>query len=215
MPLIDLLQKLFSRSDSTQPSISERFMWAFRPKRKLAKPTVPVAAADQVSKAAKATPKRSVLDFVNGGPHAGVCRKVKKSDAKSILEIGVGDGSRALAVLKTLAKNRPDAHLKYIAIDLFELGDGDLTLKEFHQQVRAIDVKPTLIPMPIPQGLTRVAHTLGAVDLILVTDDQVDACDPLLARVTHDATVILKADGDSWQQIDRQSLIAGKGLEAA
>ena len=57
------------------------------------------------AKAAKASPEKpklSLLDRFSGGPHAAICRLVRKSGAKTVLEIGVGDGERALAMTAAL-----------------------------------------------------------------------------------------------------------------
>ncbi len=129
---------------------------------------------------------------------------IKKSGASSVLEVGVGDGTRATAVLSSLMKSRPDAELKYIAVDLFEMADGHVTLKDFYRLIRTIDIKPNLIPMPFRPGLTRVAYTVGAVDLLLLADPHLDAADPIVARVTNPASLILQWDGQTWQKIDRK-----------
>ena len=130
---------------------------------------------------------------------------IKKTAAGSVLEVGVGDGTRAAAVLRTLLKSRPDPAIRYIAIDQFELTDGPVTLKQFHQQIRAIGVKPSLIPMPTVQALTRVAHTFGSVDLVLLADAEIDAIDHVLARVTHPESLVLRFDGQSWQPLEQNS----------
>ena len=222
MPFVKLWNAVFGSSQptkSSKPAGSKKSRRSEGPTRKLAKPTTPIkpesAAPPQqpaqivIEPAHKATPaasrpaasKRSVFDFVSGGPHASLCKMIKKSGAKSVLEVGLGDGSRATAVLSTLAKSRPATDIKYIAIDLFEMGNAELTLKEFHQKIRTIDVKPNLIPMPCQQGLRRVAHTFGAIDVVLLATAEVDICDPLIARVTHASSLILHWDGQVWKQI--------------
>ncbi len=69
--------------------------------------------------------------------------------------------------------------------------------------------------MPSQQGLTRVAHTYGSVDLVLLAGEDVDTCDPLLGRVTHPASLIFQWDGQAWQQIQRKNLGQRGGREAA
>ena len=86
------------------------------PKRKLAKPS---------------KPSRGVLGL-GGGPHSALCKQLKRIQAASVLEIGVGDGTRAAAVLQTLQSN---SEIQYIAIDQFEMAGSELTLKHFHQQI--------------------------------------------------------------------------------
>ncbi len=236
MSLVKLWKAIFGTSQPTDsskpnPASVNQDRHSDRPKRKLAKPTKPKRSAlksqqpaqpsavkpDRVAKVAKRQPaaKRGVLDFVSGGPHASLCRMIKKSGATRILEVGVGDGTRAMAVLSTLAKSKPGAELKYIAIDLFEMGDGQLTLKEFHQQLRTINVKPHLIPMPYEQGLVRVVHTFGTVDLLLLADQDLDSCDPLIARVTDSSSLVLHFDGQNWKQIETKNPDQGGDRTAA
>ncbi len=212
MPLVKLLKSIFcgsssEKSASTSPS-RDTPAAGDRTTRKLAQPTTPrpLANPSDASPAGKpAVSKRSVFDLVSGGPHGPLCRMIKKTGAGSVLEVGVGDGTRAEAVLRTLLKSRPDPAIRYIAIDQFELAGGPVTLKQFHQQIRAIGVKPSLIPMPTVQGLTRVAHTFGSVDLVLLADAEIDAIDHVLARVTHPESLVLRFDGQTWQPLERQS----------
>ena len=42
---------------------------------------------------------------------------------------------------------------------------GEVTLKQFHQTLRAQNIRPQLFPETIDRGLMRVAHTIGTVDL--------------------------------------------------
>jgi hypothetical protein len=213
MPLVKLWNCLFGKSqptESTRPDpagdkTSQRSEAA-------ANPSVP---SDLAFNPNEAPTRRRIFDFVSGGPHASLCRMIKKSNPDAVLEVGVGDGSRATAVLSTLAKSRPAAEIRYIAIDLFEMGDQPLTLKGFHQQIRSIDVRPHLLPMPFPQGLTRVAHTFGTVDLVLLADPSLKGSDPLVARVTHPESVILQWDGQNWQQIQGKNAGPSRHQEAA
>ena len=213
MPLVKLLKSIFcgtssENSPSTSPSRDTPARAGDQTKQKLAQPTTPqpLAAPSEVSAASKpAASKRSVFDLVSGGPHGPLCRMIKKTGAGSVLEVGVGDGTRAEAVLSTLLKSRPDPAIRYIAIDQFELSDGPVTLKQFHQQIRAIGVKPSLIPLPIEQGLTRVAHTFGSVDLVLLAAGEIDAIDHVLARVTHPESLVLRFDGQTWQPLERKN----------
>jgi formylglycine-generating enzyme required for sulfatase activity len=203
MPLVKLLKSIFCRSEpenstSTSPT-------ADTTKRKLAQPTTPqpLVPRSEAAQASKPAAKRSVFDLVSGGPHGPLCRMIKKTNAASVLEVGVGDGTRAAAVLSTLLKARGEAAIRYIAIDQFELADGPITLKQFNQQIRAVGVKPSLIPLPIEQGLARVAHTFGAVDLVLLADPETGGIDHWLARVSGPQSLVLQFDGQTWHPVER------------
>ena len=60
--------------------------------------------------------------FGGGGPHGALRKLVKPLQAKTVLEISVGDGSRAIAVLETLGEAQK---VRYMAIDQFEMADID------------------------------------------------------------------------------------------
>lgn len=142
-----------------------------------------------------------------GGPHAGLCKQLKSVPASRVLEIGVDDGSRAAAVIRTLAK-KGRVDVEYLAIDQFELS-GHTELKNFHRQLRAHQIRARLFPHSIAEGLTQVSHTIGAVDLVIIAaapekwqNPQVESA---LARVCHGATVVFWLDGETWQRLDRSS----------
>ena len=168
------------------------------------------AAADpgpgqKAAPAAKQTPaSRGVLGIGRRSPHAALCKLVRPLRPVSVLEISVGDGSRAAAVLRTLAKEQPETPLRYVAIDQFELAGGPVTLKQFHQRLRQEGIRPQVFPDSVERALTRVAHTVGAVDLVLIADAsdawQTPQRQWLLDRVTHRESVILRLDGDQWRR---------------
>ena len=141
------------------------------------------------------------FNIFRGGPHAGLCKLLKSVTACSVLEISVEDGSRAIAVLERLAKTREN--VRYVAIDPFEMGSGGVTLRQFHQTLRAKNIRPQLFPGTIDRGLLRVAHTIGSVDLVLIAAPvqswQSPQVLPLLSRVSHAKTVILYLDGETWK----------------
>lgn len=135
-----------------------------------------------------------------GGPHAALCKQLKSLKPATVLEIGVGNGTRAIAMLATIEKAGEKA--RYFAIDQFEMAGGDVTLKAFHQTLRGADIRPQVLPQPIAQGLMRMAHTHGKVDLVVIgvpqSEWQTPAIEAALARVTGPETAIFFSEGDSW-----------------
>lgn len=152
--------------------------------------------------AAKSEPSASRGFGLFRGPHAGLCKSLKTVAATSLLEIGVGDGTRAVAMLETLSKQGQD--VRYLALDQFEMAGGDVTLKQFHQSLRAHDIRPQVYPQDIENGLLRIAHTIGTVDLIVIGTNlaewQTPAVTARLSRVAHKGTVILYLDGEAWRK---------------
>jgi hypothetical protein len=162
------------------------------------------------AKAAPETPTLSLLDRFGGGPHAAICKLVRKSGATTVLEIGVGNGERALAMTAALADaqsgDTSGRSVRYIAIDMFEMADGPITLKDFHKRVRGQGVQPTLVPMDVCGGLNRVSSTIGAVDMIFLAEpnEQIELpqINSLLRKISADHTLIYQLQGDQWQKLD-------------
>jgi hypothetical protein len=146
--------------------------------------------------------RRPGLALFGGGPHAGLCKLVRSVPAGSLLEISVEDGSRAVAVHRALA--RTERSVRYFAIDQFEMAEGGVSLKQFHQALRAKGIRPNLLPGSIDRGLMRIACTVGTVDLVLISDPpgvwQTPKTLRLLERVSHAETVLLYREGEAWQR---------------
>jgi hypothetical protein len=118
----------------------------------------------------------------------------------SLLEIGVGNGSR-MKRLAQLVHLTPDAErLRYIGVDEFEAttdGRPHLSLKVAHQVATQCDFKATLIPGDLKSAIPRVAHKIGASDLVII-DGGLDPNDPAssvitpwLNRIAHPTSTIL------------------------
>jgi len=184
MPLLKLWNSIRGRSTKTQ-SIDQG-----------------PAAEPRTTTKTKKSNRGSGLGIFGGGPHAGLCKRVKSVDASSVLEISVEDGSRALAVLETIEKT--NKNVRYLAIDQFEMAGGPVSLKQFHQTLRSRGFRPQLFPETIQRGLIRVAHTVGAVDLVLIAalpeTWQTPQVLPLLSRVTHQSSLVLYRDEEeTWK----------------
>jgi len=210
MSLSSLWYKFFGRScpqapaDATQPAESSGQPRAGRAK---VDPSAQRNAAGSAT--ATTTPTgRSTFSFRGRGPHAGLCKLVEKLATGSeqslrVLEIGVGDGSRAVAVLNTFAGRRPELVASYIAIDTFEMENGPIAMRDFHRLIRETGVKPQIFPMSVQAGMMRVAHTIGAVDVIVVDPDRTDQLSTLagvFAKIQHGETIVFSQDGGTWNQ---------------
>lgn len=143
--------------------------------------------------------------FGGGGSHGGLSRLVKPLTAATVLEISVGDGTRAIEILRTLGNAK---EVRYIAIDQFEMVGGEVTLKAFHKALRAEGIRPQVIPETIDRGLVRVSNTVGAVDLIVVGLEvgiwKTPETLSLLSRVSHSETVLLFEKEEAWDRFDLQ-----------
>ncbi|GAA4463797.1 hypothetical protein [Novipirellula rosea] len=175
------------------------------PKRsELAKPVAaqPAAALSAVTPAAK--PARGILGFGSRSVEPALCKLLKPLKIGSLLEVGVDDGARALAIVATVQASNPETKLRYCAIDAFEMGEGPVTLMQFHQRVRAEGVSPQIFPDSIDNGLIRVCHTIGRVDVVVIgvpTDKwQNPNTIAMLRRVCHPETIVFYSENGKWER---------------
>ena len=125
-------------------------------------------------------------------------RATRKRPISSILEVGIGDGSRCQHLIQWLQR-QPECSekLRYVAIDLFEAG-GSTSLKDFHSLITSVGAKPLPIPGDLATGLPRVAHTIGAVDLVILDSDIEQIADrgvlDFAPRIVHDNSIIIARD---------------------
>jgi hypothetical protein len=91
---------------------------------------------------------------------------------------------------------------KAIVIDEFEMGGGQVKMRDYHRQLAGLTIRPVLFPEPVGRGLVNVAHRFGFVDLILidakVETTQADALQSTLGKVMHGSTVILHNVSGKW-----------------
>lgn len=191
MPLLKLWNSLRGHSTTTQESKAEE------PGK--------LSSASPASRSTQAIkrPTKTSFGMFGGGPHSGLCKQLKMLSVHSVLEIGVGDGSQAIAVMETLSR-RSDS-IRYYAIDGFEM-NGGVNLKQFHQTLRNHNIHPQLFPGTVDRGLMKIAHTIGSVDLILVADGSVIDTNPasteIISRISHEETSVLVARNETWSSME-------------
>ncbi len=94
---------------------------------------------------------------------------VGEQSITSILEVGMGNGSRIQSLMPLLRLSEGADRLRYAALDPFESEGGSrLTLKEAHRLLNEIGVKAHLIPGDPSSGILRVAHTVLPSDLVII-----------------------------------------------
>ncbi len=148
-------------------------------------------------------PRRGVLSMLSRGEHDGLLKLVSQSRPTSVLEIGIGDGSRMPAILAMMQQSGVQASsFKAMVIDEFEMGGGPVTMRDYHRQLAGLTIRPVLFPEPVGRGLINVAHRFGFVDLILidakVESTQADALQYTLGKVVHGSTVLLNNTSGKW-----------------
>ena len=138
-------------------------------------------------------------------------RRIESMSVASVLEVSVGDGTRALAMLQTLTHKGHSTPLHYLAIDEFEMGGSDLSLRNFHRQLREYPAKAHLVPMPIDAGLDRVVRTFGQVDLIVWANPQPPTAKQLraLTRLSKPGAIMFSTQNGRWSET-HCSLLSGE-----
>lgn len=120
----------------------------------------------------------------------------------SVLEVGVGNGERMKRIVQLVQLSAGVTQLRYVGVDGFESakdGGQHLTLKQAHQQASQLGLRANLIPGDLRSAMPRVAHKIGASDLVIVNEG-FDIAQPLsgpigqwLRHITHARSVLLVA----------------------
>jgi len=101
-----------------------------------------------------------------------IYRAIRRSHARKMVELGIGDGRRALRMIEIARQASDGQKIHYVGIDPFEdrtESDGPgLTLKAAHQLLRGAGVRVQLAPGRPAEVLTRIANAVGKVDLLIV-----------------------------------------------
>ena len=135
-----------------------------------------------------------------------------------IVELGIGTGGRTTAILRLAARFSPEATLHYTGIDLFEArtekdGPG-MRLKDAHRMLQMPGVKAQLVPGDPFSALARMANSLPATDLILISKCQdhesLEKAWFYVPRMLHDRSIVLqeKADGTGFEEVARSVIAA-------
>jgi len=100
-------------------------------------------------------------------------RIIQKRKVRRILELGLGDGARAVRMIEMAGRNTSGGRVTYTSTDLFEgraPGDGPgLTLKAAHRLLGATDARVRLVPGDPGSALARTANELKKVDLVVLS----------------------------------------------
>ena len=101
-----------------------------------------------------------------------IFQKIKKLHARSIVEIGLGDGVRAERIVQVAQKFGAGQTVKYTGIDLFDGRPEDqspLKLIEMHKRLTTLGVKPQLVPGDLASSIQRIANSHTRTDLMIIS----------------------------------------------
>lgn len=98
-------------------------------------------------------------------------RSIKKNKMTRIVELGIGDLTRAQRLIQTAQKFSPGSEIGYTGIDMFEGSNREpkISLKQAHKILTATGSKVRLIPGNPFVGLSRFANTLVETDLLYIS----------------------------------------------
>jgi len=97
---------------------------------------------------------------------------LRKHSIKSMVELGVRDETRSLAMVRLAQYRRPGEEIRYAGIDLFEArttSQSPLTLKQMHQAMNRSKAAVRLIPGDAFGALARAANQLQGTDLLVIS----------------------------------------------
>lgn len=103
-----------------------------------------------------------------------IYKAIRKNRCRSLVEIGLGDGSRSVNMIRVAQKFAVSSNVKYTGIDLFdsrENSEPKLSLIEVHRQLKAIQgVKVQLVPGEMGPAIARIANSHVRTDLIVISN---------------------------------------------
>ena len=132
-------------------------------------------------------------------------RLIKGNSVRSIVELGVGNGERALRLVDFARQFVPNGELRYTGIDLFEgrsEPESGISLKEAHGMLKQVDAKIKLVPGDPFSALARSANGLAGTDLFLISNDldqeSLARAWAFIPRTLHDGTMGLPPGPRRW-----------------
>lgn len=130
-----------------------------------------------------------------------IYKLIKQRSVSSIVEIGMGDGTRCSNLLAVAQKFNPDSKIKYTGVDLFDArGEDETPLKliEMHRKLNAVDAKTQLVPGDLASALPRIANSHVRTDMVILSagfeEEEFEATQMFLPRMLHPSSVVLIQD---------------------
>ena len=131
-----------------------------------------------------------------------VYKLIKQRQIRSIIEVGLGDGTRCEKLI-AVAQKFSEEKVRYTGVDLFDARESSTPLKliDMHRRLKPFDAKTQLVPGDIGAALPRIANSHLRTDLILISAgferDQFSEVKSFLPRMLHASSLVLvqtKAD---------------------
>ncbi len=125
-------------------------------------------------------------------------QEVLKGRVRRILELGLGSGDRSIRLIETASHFWDPREIYYTGVDLFEdrgpMARAGLSLKVAHQRLTRTGAHVRLAPGDAFSGVARIANSLQAVDLVVISGDHppgtLDRTWFYFPRMIHDQTQV-------------------------
>lgn len=134
-------------------------------------------------------------------PDRLIYKLIKRRRIGSIVEVGLGDGTRCGKMIGVAKKFNPESRIKYTGVDLFDARDqsaSPLKLIEMHRKLNTVDAKTQLVPGDLASALPRIANAHVRTDMVIISagfeDEDFEATQMFLPRMLHPSSVVLIQD---------------------
>jgi hypothetical protein len=149
-------------------------------------------------------------------------RLIKRHRACRIVEVGMGELSRAVSLIEVAQRYAGDKKVWYTGIDLFEArpeGRPPVSLKEAYRLLRATEAGIRLVPGAPARSLASAANAHANTDLILigcdVSESDLQGAWFYVPRMLYENSVVLSERVASDGQVSYESITRSQIAEWA
>ena len=136
-------------------------------------------------------PTRIYLSYLSSPKSdRGIYRAIRRGNVRRILEVGIGDGRRAMRLIELAAASNPDQPIHYVGVDPFEARStrfqplsghfrqdagapskdcGGMPLRDAYRRLRTTGAQVCLFPGDPLAVFRQRANSLGPLDLIIIS----------------------------------------------
>lgn len=141
-----------------------------------------------------------------------IFKTIRKFRFRSIIEVGLGDGTRAEKMIRVAKKFGASSGIRYTGIDWFEGRSADqpqLSLRQMHKRLSSSEAKTQLVPGDLGNSIVRIANSHVRTDLILVSagydEDSLAECWFYIPRMLHAGSrfMIQRNAGEAYATLTR------------
>ena len=144
-----------------------------------------------------------------------IYKTIRKNKFRSIVEVGLGMGTRAEKMIRVAKKYSDGKDVRYTGIDCFEGRNADqpqLSLREMHKRLSTSGAKIQLVPGELDSSLIRIANSHVRTDLIIISagqdEESLGKCWFYVPRMLHTGSrfLIQRNEGESFEILSRAKI---------